>query len=74
MWYAAYILTIATRKVHVPNVLADSGVTGEMCDSAVAESRTVGLLVAGAEVVSETVVVVLVVLVEEEVDVGGGPA
>lgn len=58
----------------MPNVRADRGVTGEVCDSAVAESWTVGLLVAGGEVVSETVVVVFVVFVDEDVDVGGGPA
>jgi hypothetical protein len=40
----------------------------------VAESRTVGLLAAGAEVVSDTVVVVFVVFVVEEVEVGGWPA
>ena len=58
----------------MPNVRADNGVTGEVCDFAVAEFWTVGLLGAGAEVVSETVVVVFVVLVEEEVEDGGGPA
>ena len=45
-----------------------------MCASVVAESVTVGLLDAGPEVDSDTVVVVLVVLVVEEVEVGGGPA
>ena len=60
-----------TRNVQVPNVLADSGVTGEVCDSAVAESWTVGLLAAGADVVSDTVVVVFVVFVDEDVEVAG---
>jgi len=54
----------------VPNVRADSGVTGELCDSAVLDSCTVGLLAAGAEVASETVVVVFVDFVDEEAEVG----
>jgi hypothetical protein len=70
MWYAAYILTMPTRNVHVPNVRADSGVTGELCDSAVLDSCTVGLLAAGAEVGSDKVVVVLMGFVDEEVEVG----
>ena len=48
----------------MPNVRADSGVTGELCDSAVLDS--VGLLAAGAEVASDTAVVVFVVFVDEE--------
>jgi hypothetical protein len=30
MWYAANILTIPTAAVHVPNVLDESGVAGEV--------------------------------------------
>jgi hypothetical protein len=71
MWYAAYILTTPTRNVQVPKVRADSGVTGEVWDTAVAESCTVGLLVAGAAVVSDTVVMVFVVFVDDDVEVGG---
>ena len=54
----------------MPNVRADSGVTGELCDSAVLGSCTAGLLAAGAEVSSDTVVVVFVVFVDEKVEVG----
>jgi hypothetical protein len=49
----------------VPNVRADSGVTGERCDSAVPDSCPRGLLVAGAEVGSDTVVVAVVAVVVE---------
>jgi len=70
MWYAAYILTMPMINVHVPNVRADSGVTGELCDSAVLDSCTVVLLAAGAEVGADTVVVVFVVFVDEEAEVG----
>jgi hypothetical protein len=59
-----------TRNVHVPNVRADSGVTGELCDSAVLDSCTMSLLATGAEVGSDTVVVVFVVVVDEEAEVG----
>lgn len=51
----------------MPNVRADSGVTGELCDSVVLDSCLVGLL---AEVGSDKVVVVVVVFVDEEVEVG----
>jgi hypothetical protein len=54
----------------VPNVRADSGVTGELCDSAVLDSCLVGLFAAGVEVGSDKVVVVVVVFVDEEVEVG----
>lgn len=70
MWYAAYILTMPTRNVHVPNVRADSGVTGELCDSAALDSCTVGLLAAGAEIACDKIVVVFMVFVDEEVEVG----
>jgi hypothetical protein len=70
MWYAAYILTMPTRNVHVPNVRADSGVTGELCGSVVLDSCAVCLFAAGAEVGSDGVVVVFVVFVDEEVEVG----
>ena len=54
----------------MPNVRADSGVTGELCDSAVLDSCLVGLFAAGVEVGSDKVVVVVVVFVDEEVEVG----
>ena len=54
----------------MPNVRADSGVTGELCDSAILDSCTVGLLAAGAEVGSDKVVVVFMGFVDEEVEVG----
>lgn len=63
-----------TAIVHVPNVRDERGVAGEVCDSAVARDVTVGRLSAGAEVDSDTTVVVLVVFVETEVEDAGCPA
>jgi len=63
-----------TAIVHVPNVRDESGVAGDVCDSAVALEEIVGLLLAGGAVDSDTTVVTLVVFVDTDLDDGGCPA
>lgn len=63
-----------TAIVHVPKVRDESGVTGDVWDSAFALEEIVGRLPAGGAVDSETTVVILVVLVETDVEVAGWPA
>ena len=63
-----------TAKFHVPKVLDDRGVTGDLSGAAVASDVTDGLRSAVGEEESITVVVVWVVLIESEAGVAGGPA
>jgi hypothetical protein len=63
-----------TAIVQVPNVRDESGVAGDVCDSAVALEETVGRLFAGGAVDSETTVVILVVFVDTDVEDAGCPA
>ena len=58
---------MADKVVQVPNVRAEKGVTGDVCDSEVAGSLTEGLFEEGIEVV-------LAAFVDEDVDDGSGPA
>ena len=72
-WYAANTLVIPTAMHHVPQSLDARGVTGDGCDSAKADEETEGRWLAGEEVDSSTMVVVLVVFVAVDRDVASWP-